>query len=170
LRRPGWVWVSEDIAKGPRGRWVPVLPELADTFDGCAEQLGDQDFVLPLRRSNLHGRDRVEWFDPSLPMAYESLYRAVGHIGRRAGIRANVTPHLMRHAFGDHVAKHAGLKVAQFVLGHESVSTTEGYTGAPSLDEVAHALAGFGYGERGLPAEDRASRPVVAAADRFRLY
>lgn len=167
LRRAGWVWVSEDIAKGPNGRWAPVLPELEPTWAECAEQVGDSEFVLAHRRHEVHGGRRVDVWDPSEPMAYESLYRCVGAIGRRAGIRAGVSPHMMRHAFGDHIARYAGLKVAQFVLGHQSVGTTEGYTGQPTLDEVAGALAAFGYGEPS--AVSGAARPLVVAADRFRL-
>jgi site-specific recombinase XerD len=43
----------------------------------------------------------------------------------------------MRHAFGDHVARHAGIKNAQALLGHADVGTTQIYTGAPTLDELA---------------------------------
>ncbi|WP_028060499.1 tyrosine-type recombinase/integrase [Candidatus Solirubrobacter pratensis] len=38
----------------------------------------------------------------------------------------------MRHAFGDHVARHAGIKNAQALLGHADVGTTQMYTGAPT--------------------------------------
>jgi integrase len=101
-------------------------------------------------------------------MAYESLYRCVKTIGKRAGIAGKVTPHTLRHAFGDHVTRYAGLKTAQFVLGHESVSTTERYTGEPTLDEVGEALAAFGYGEPS--AKTGPSKPLAATGDRFGLY
>ena len=166
LRRPGWVWVSPDIGKGGRERWVPVLPELEATFDE-AGLTPDQEFVLPHRRHEMRAGRRVDVWDPSQPVAYETLYRTVGNIGRRAGIRARVTPHMLRHAFGDHIARFAGLKVAQFVLGHADVGTTEAYTGEPTLDEVAGALGGFGFGERRLPSTDRASSPLVVAGGRF---
>jgi integrase/recombinase XerD len=166
LRRPGWLWVSPDIGKGGRERWVPVLPELEQTVADCA-QVADQEFVLPRRRHEIRPEGRVDVWDPGLPMAYETLHRTVGNVGRRAGIRARVTPHMMRHAYGDHIARFAGLKVAQFVLGHADVGTTEAYTGPPTLDEVAVALGGFGFGELRLPPGDRAANPLVAAAARF---
>jgi integrase len=28
FQREGWLWISAEIAKGGRERWVPVLPEL----------------------------------------------------------------------------------------------------------------------------------------------
>jgi site-specific recombinase XerD len=49
----------------------------------------------------------------------------------------------MRHAFGDHVARYAGIQNAQALLGHADVGTTQMYTGAPTLDELAQ-------GDRGL--------------------
>lgn len=158
LRRPGWVWVSADIAKGGRERWVPVLPELEPTFQRAAEQTADSEFVLPAHRSGVHGPHRLDVYDPASPMSYPALYQAVGRVGRRAGIAARVTPHMLRHAFGDHVARFAGIKVAQFVLGHATVATTEGYTGAPTLDEIRARMEGFGFGTDQLPADDR---PVV---------
>lgn len=160
LRRPGWVWVSRDIAKGPNQRTVFVPAELEPTWVECAESLADDEYVLPLRSHQAHGGRRVDVWDPSRPMAYESLYRAVRALGRRAGIRGHVTPHTMRHAYGDAVTRFAGIEVAQAMLGHASIGTTEGYTGAPTLDEVAGALAEFGYGAARLPAPDRPSNPL----------
>ncbi|MEZ0291479.1 MAG: tyrosine-type recombinase/integrase [Solirubrobacteraceae bacterium] len=66
------------------------------------------------------------------------LRTVVMELGRRAGIHAQLTPHSMRHAFGDHVARHAGIENAQALPGHAEC------TGAPTLDELAKA-------DRGLP-------------------
>jgi integrase len=62
-----------------------------------------------------------------------------------AGISAHVHPHVMRHAFGYHVARHVGIKNAQALLGHADVGTTQIYTGAPTLDELAAAVEGFRF-------------------------
>jgi integrase len=67
-------------------------------------------------------------------------------LGHRAGIHAHLTPHLMRHAFGDHVSRHPGIRNAQALLGHADVGTTQMYTGAPRLDELAAAIAGYRFG------------------------
>jgi hypothetical protein len=74
------------------------------------------------------------------------LRTVVMELGRRAGIQAHLTPHSMRHAFGDHVARHAGIKNAQALLGHADVGTTQMYTGAPTLDELAKAIEGYRFG------------------------
>ena len=51
----------------------------------------------------------------------------------------------MRHAFGDHVARYAGIKNAHALLGHADVGTTEMYTAAQTLDELAAAVQGYKF-------------------------
>ena len=63
----------------------------------------------------------------------------------RAGIHAHVHPHVMRHAFGDHVARFAEIKNAQALLGHADVGTTQVDAGAPTLDELAAAIKGIRF-------------------------
>jgi hypothetical protein len=40
---------------------------------------------------------------------------------------------------------HAGIKNAQALLGHADVGTTQVYTGAPTLDELAAAIEGIRF-------------------------
>ena len=51
----------------------------------------------------------------------------------------------MRHAFADHVARLAGMRAAQTLLGHASIQTTEGYLAQLSLDELAQSVAGVTF-------------------------
>lgn len=157
FERPGWVHVSADIGKGGRERWVPVLPELepviAEILAHVEPTVWDRvrqqwvgEFVLPAERWRDPGRntERVEL--KLRPASRQVLRTVVEELGRRAGIHAHITPHLMRHAFGDHVARHAGIKNAQALLGHADVGTTQMYTGAPTLDELAESVGGFRFG------------------------
>ena len=74
------------------------------------------------------------------------MYRLVKRAGVKAGLHQPVTPHTLRHAFGDFTAKYAGLRVAQALLGHASVETTAGtYVDRVSLDEMTVAVAGFSF-------------------------
>jgi integrase len=146
FEREGAIWVSADIAKGKRERWVPVASELAPIVDDIRRHVAPDEYVLPAQRVRDVGVNQ-ERFDrkktASSSQALRSLVRAVG---RRAGIAAPIHPHLMRHAFGDHVARHAGIRIAQFLMGHATVSTTEAYLDRPTFDELMHAVAGFTFG------------------------
>lgn len=150
LARVGWVHVSEDIAKGRRERWVPVLSELVEVVDEVVAHVALDEFVIPSRRP-ANPPLNTEWREnPWAPASAQAIWRIVDDVADRAKIHAHVHPHLLRHAYGDHVAKYAGLRAAQALLGHVSVDTTAGtYVDRPSLDELAVSVQGFSY--RGYP-------------------
>lgn len=158
FERPGAVWVSPDIAKGGRERFVPVLAELEPVVDRILSDLGPADFVIPARRS-VGGRFQIVYREIShKPCSSQAVLHLVGDIGRRAGIGAHIYPHLLRHAHGDHVARYAGAGVAQATLGHASIDTTVStYTGAKTLDELAVSLAGFRFDASYPPVTDPAT-------------
>lgn len=144
FKRKGWIWFSPDIAKGARERWVPVLPDLAAIAASLAA-LPDDVYVLPAQRWRDPGHNRVRRDLVLEPSSAQALYQLVKRVGRRAGIRAEISPHTMRHAFGDHIARYAGIRNAQYMLGHADVGTTQAYTGDPTLDELASAIGGFSF-------------------------
>jgi site-specific recombinase XerD len=195
FERAGWVHVSADIGKGGRERWVPVLPELEPVVAEILRTVGPTawvpgrggrpgawvgEYVLPAER----------WRDPGVntrridiklqPASRQVLRTVVEELGRRAGIHAHITPHLMRHAFGDHVARYAGIKNAQALLGHADVGTTQSYTGAPTLDELEAAIRGYVFDDSritnpqiplkaptGIEPVEGPSRPVEPNPDAF---
>ena len=147
FKRPGAIWVSPDIAKGGRQRFIPILAELEAVVASIHESVGEDDYVIAGRRPI--GGSNATWREvPTLPSSPHALRSLVDKVAQRAGIAAHIHPHLLRHAFGDHVARQAGIRAAQATLGHASSSTTTGtYTGAPTLDELTSALAFFRFDE-----------------------
>jgi len=146
FKRAGAIWVSPDIAKGGRGRWIRVLAELQDVVADIHENVGEDDYVIAARRPAGGMAQTTTREVPTLPCSPHALRALVKRVAQRAGIAEHIYPHLLRHAFGDHVARQAGVRAAQATLGHRSSSTTTGtYTGAPTLDELAAALAFFRY-------------------------
>jgi integrase len=159
FQRPGFIWVSADIAKGARERWVPVIADLAPIVDDIRAARGPDEYVLCAQR----WRDapwNTERMDLRLkPSSSQALRTLVMEVAKRAGIAAHIHPHLMRHAFCDHIARYAGAQMAQQLMGHADIKTTQIYMSQASPDELARALQGFGFE---LPLAALASTPDEA--------
>jgi site-specific recombinase XerD len=85
-----------------------------------------------LRRYFLRYRPKVWLFysgTPQRPIHARAVERMVLRLSERAGLRAGVTPHTLRHSFATHLLEH-GTEVPyiQELLGHKSIKTTMLYT------------------------------------------
>lgn len=147
LQRPGYIWISKDIGKGGRERWIPVLTELGPVVAEIRADVAVDEYVLP----------SLQWADVPVnsrqmamrrrPSSSEALCSLVKRVMQRAGIAAafdsasRIGPHTCRHAFTDYVARITGdVRIAQALLGHANLATTQTYLGQPTLDELTEAL------------------------------
>lgn len=106
------------VGKGGKERAVPVLAAARDAIETYAQQC---PFALtgdaPLFRAARGGA-----MSPRMAQA------AIQHLRERLGLPASTTPHALRHAFATHLLANGGdLRAIQELLGHESLSTTQGY-------------------------------------------
>lgn len=109
------------FGKGRKHRLVPISPtairELSSylSMDRPTPERGHEDFVFLSRRGRAISRSMV--------------FLVVKATAEMAGVKANISPHTLRHSFATALLEGgANLQAIQLMLGHEDIATTEIYT------------------------------------------
>jgi integrase/recombinase XerD len=107
--------------KGNKERLVPVGDEAA------AWTLRYVDEVRPKLAQGRH--QTVFANKDGDPMSRVGFWMMIKKYGLKAGIRSEISPHVLRHSFATHLLEHgADLRAVQTMLGHADISTTQIYT------------------------------------------
>ena len=103
------------VGKGGKERTLPLHPMIAE----LAASMPRRGYWFPARK------------DAAAPMSAASVTNLITLAKKRAGIRdPRLTPHSLRHAFGtDLVEAGVDIRVVQELMMHESLATTQIYTG-----------------------------------------
>lgn len=110
------------LGKGGRERLVPVGENAADWL---------QRYLRRARPALLGNRPCGALFvtGRGSGMTRQNVWHMIRRYAAMAGVRGDVSPHGLRHAFATHLLNHgADLRVVQMLLGHADLSTTQIYT------------------------------------------
>jgi integrase/recombinase XerD len=111
------------LGKGSKQRIVPIGDEAAQWV---------RRYVAGSRPALLGGRTSPWLFVNARGGARLSrlgFWKLLRDYGRRAGVRAHLSPHVLRHSFATHLLERgADLRAIQAMLGHADLSTTQIYT------------------------------------------
>ncbi len=110
------------VGKGSRERIIPV---------GSIAIKWVRSYVQDVRPTLLKGaRPEILFLNwRGKPLTRMGFWKILAKYARQAGVKAKVTPHVLRHSFATHLLEGgASLRDVQQMLGHRSISTTQIYT------------------------------------------
>ena len=110
------------LGKGAKERLAPLGQEAVDWIQRY--QKLSRPELLGARKS-----DALFLSTRGQAMTRQAFWGIVKRHAAAAGIRQEISPHTLRHAFATHLINHgADLRVVQLLLGHADISTTQIYT------------------------------------------
>ena len=86
---------------------------------------------------NKEARAALQALGQCLDLQPTSVQRAIGELGRRAGVE--VTPHILRHTFAHNLSGRVPLDRIAALLGHSDIQTTRRYT-TPGQQDLQAAV------------------------------
>lgn len=115
------------IGKGNKERLIPI----GDEASGWVRRYQREGRPLLAARARAQKRSEPRLFLNARggPLSRVGFWKTLAAHGRAAGIRAALSPHVLRHSFATHLLdRGADLRAIQMMLGHADLSTTQIYT------------------------------------------
>ena len=110
--------------KGNKQREVPLSFNLLNLLENYYKRYRPSVFLF-------------EGHVPGKSYSAESMTKIVKDATTKAGIKKNISPHVLRHSFATHMLeKGVNLKRLQILLGHNSMKTTSIYLHLADIDKV----------------------------------
>ncbi len=102
-------------AKGRKDRQIPLPDALKEPINRYIRDFAPKEFFITGQYGGQYSGSSID--------------KVVKQAARRARVKFNVTPHVLRHCFATHsLEKGIDLRYIQIMLGHKSSRTTEIYT------------------------------------------
>ena len=110
------------MGKGSKERIIPLGSKAIDALS----------IYLNEYRSSLIKKEITDYLflnNHGKKMTRQGFFKIIKKIADAKGIKADISPHILRHSFASHLLKYgADLRSIQEMLGHESITTTQIYT------------------------------------------
>jgi len=117
------IGVISTVGKGSKERFVPLGETARDYIRLYREN------SLPALRKKRPSLSHLFMSQKGTPVSRQHFWLLIKKYGRKAGIKAALSPHVLRHSFATHLLENgADLRSVQMMLGHSSISTTQIYT------------------------------------------
>ncbi len=102
------------LAKGRKDRFVKIPDSLREELESYCK-LNTDNIIFPSTRSG--------------KLTKKTIGKIVENAAKKAGIKKDVYPHLLRHSFATHLLEQGvDLRIIQKLLGHSDIKTTQIYT------------------------------------------
>lgn len=123
-------------AKGGKDRCVPLAPALLEELRQWWRTHRHPKWLFPVRP------ERCQKAPSATPMSAASVENAFRLALASSGVRAQATPHTLRHSYATHLLEEGvSLRQISSYLGHESLDTTAIYTHLTAVSEARTQIA-----------------------------